>query len=260
MKAAMTVAGSDSGAGAGIQADIFAIASQGVFATSAVAALTAQNPSGVRSIFPISADFLTAQMESVCEYFKPCAAKCGMMFNAELVNAAADFFGKHREIKLVVDPVMISTSGTKLLSDGAVFALTSRLMPLAVLSTPNLDEACFLLNCAKIDSSNLEKSAVRLSEMLGSPVLLKGGHLHGDEIIDVLAENGEVSLFKSKRVLDVDTHGSGCTLSATIAARLALGDGLKDAVASSRNYLLRSMEKSLSVAGKRFINHFPNKK
>lgn len=255
----MTVAGSDSGAGAGIQADIFAIASQGVFATSAVAALTAQNPDGVRSILPVSPRFLADQMESVYGYFKPRAAKCGMLFNAELANAAADFFERHREIKLVVDPVMISTSGARLLSDDAVSVLTMRLMPLAALSTPNLDEACFLLKCAEISPSNLEESAAVLSEKLGAAVLLKGGHLSGNEIIDVLAENGDVSVFKSKRVLGVDTHGSGCTLSAAIAARLALGESLKDAVASSRSYLISAMEKSLSVAGKRFINHFPSK-
>lgn len=255
----MTVAGSDSGAGAGVQADIFTIANQGVFATSAVAALTAQNPGGVRSISPVSARFLTDQMESVYEYFKPRAAKCGMLFNAELVNAAADFFEKHREIRLVVDPVMISTSGARLLSEDAVFALTTRLMPIAELFTPNLDEARFLLNCAEISLSNLEESAVLLSEKLGAPALLKGGHLSGGEIIDVLAENGEVSVFKSNRVSGVDTHGSGCTLSAAIAARLALGENLKDAVKSSRDYLISAMEKSLSVAGKRFINHFPKK-
>ncbi len=254
----MTVAGSDSGAGAGIQADIFTMASCGVFATSAIAALTAQNPSGVKSILPSTSEFLCDQLNSVYEYFKPQAAKTGMLFNATLIDVVAEFFKAHPEIKLVVDPVMISTSGTKLLASDAVLSLTNNLMPLASLSTPNLDEASFLLDGKKIDISNFEETAIELSKKIATPVLLKGGHLVGNEIIDALAIDGKVSIFKSERILNVDTHGSGCTLSAAIAANLALGENLKEAVKKSRKYLYNAMKNSLSVSGEKFINHFPN--
>ena len=253
----MTVAGSDSGAGAGIQADMLSIASQGVFATCAIAAMTAQNPGGVRAVQPSSAQFLAEQLESVCEYFKPAAAKCGMLFSAELAEVAARFFKSRPEIRLVVDPVMISTSGAKLLQPDAAKILVEKLIPLAELATPNLDEAQFILGIDKISARNLEEAALGLSQHLNTSVLLKGGHLQGDEIVDALAvkNSGEVLVFKSERILNVDTHGSGCTLSAAIAARFALGEDLVLSVKNAREYLLRGMKNPLRVAGKNFINH-----
>ena len=182
MKVALTVAGSDSGGGAGIQADILAMAQNGVFATCAIAAMTAQNPGGVRSVQPASPQFLSDQLESVNSYFKPEAAKCGMLFNAELAGVAAKFFKKNPQIKLVVDPVMVSTSGSKLLSGGAAEALVKELIPLAELATPNLDEACAILGCGEISAENLERRARELSALFKTSVLLKGGHLRGNEI------------------------------------------------------------------------------
>ena len=253
----MTVAGSDSGAGAGIQADILAMAQNGVFAACAVAALTAQNPGGVRGVQASTPRFLLDQLESVREYFNPAAAKCGMLFSAELAEAAAGFFEKNPQIRLVVDPVMISTSGAKLLRDGAANVLVERLIPLAELATPNLDEARLVLGSGEISAQNLESAALALSRKLGTSVLLKGGHLRGNEILDALAfkNSGDVLLFKSERILNVDTHGSGCTLSAAIAARFALGEDLALAVKNARDYLLRGMKTPLRVAGKNFINH-----
>ena len=258
MKVALTVAGSDSGGGAGIQADILAMAQNGVFATCAIAAMTAQNPDGVRSVQPASAQFLQDQLESVNSYFKPEAAKCGMLFNAELAGVAAKFFRKNPQIKLVVDPVMVSTSGSKLLDDDAAKVLVGELIPLAALATPNLDEARAILGCGEISAENLEQKALELSAMLKASVLLKGGHLRGGEILDALALKGskDVLVFRSERILNVDTHGSGCTLSAAIAARLALGEDLASAVENARGYLHGAMKNPLRVAGKNFINHF----
>lgn len=259
MKVALTVAGSDSGAGAGIQADIFTFAANGVYATSAIAALTAQNPDGVRSIQAAAPDFLRSQLEAVCDYYKPSAAKCGMLFSAELINAAADFFIKHRDISLVVDPVMISTSGTVLLQESAVEALVKKLMPLASLNTPNLDEAAHILKCGKINRQNIEIRARELAEFLNAPVLLKGGHLDdGKELVDVFVSENCERVFSSKRIDKVNSHGSGCTLSAAIAARLALGENMPEAIEKSRAYLFDAMSSPLKIGDVSFINHFHN--
>lgn len=256
----MTVAGSDSGGGAGVQADMLSFAANGVFATSAVAALTAQNPSGVRGIFAPPPEFLTAQMEAVWEYFRPSAAKCGMLFSAPIVGAAADFFERRREIALVVDPVMVSTSGAELLSPDAAAALMERLAPLARLVTPNLDEARRMLGCPKISAGDMPQRAVQLAEKLGTSVLLKGGHAEGGDILtDILASpEGGLAQFRSPRVEGIDSHGSGCTLSAAVCARLALGEGLAAAVANARAYLASGMAEPVAAGGERFINHFPN--
>ena len=257
MKVALTVAGSDSGAGAGIQADLFAFAANGVYGTSAIAALTAQNPDGVRSIQASEPSFLRDQLEAVCEYYRPSAAKCGMLFNAELIEVAADFFEKNRSIKLVVDPVMISTSGAVLLKPDAVETLLARLAPLADLITPNLDEAAYILKCEKIALSEMDARASELSEMLRAPVLLKGGHLeNSEELADVLAHSGKLRRYVSERLRGVNSHGSGCTLSAAIAARLALGEPLEAACEKARAYLFDGLKNPIKLERDSFINHF----
>ena len=256
MPCAMTIAGSDSGAGAGIQADLFAFAANGVYGTSAIAALTAQNPDEVRAISSPDSAMLRAQAETVAEFYAPKAAKTGMLFCADIVETVADFFLKHREIALVVDPVMISTSGAKLLKDDAVSALKEKLIPLAKVFTPNIDEAEFLLG-EKI--SDPLSAAKKLREKFGAGVLLKGGHLKSDRLTDVLAcADGKVLEFFCERIKGVNTHGSGCTLSAAIAANLAKGLPLPEAVERARTYLLAGMKNPLKVGGQYFINHFPN--
>lgn len=253
---AMTVAGSDSGAGAGIQADILTFAANGVYACSAIAALTAQNPNGVYAISAPDAAFLRAQMDAVADFYKPNAAKTGMLFDAQSIAAAADFFASHPEISLVVDPVAIATSGAKLLKDDAVEILKSGLIPISALFTPNLDEGAMLLGVDEIGS--VEDAAQRLFEKYSAPVLLKGGHMRGDDIRDVLCDADGLHVMPSRRIPDVNTHGSGCTLSAAIAANLAKGKTLEAACADAKKYLSDAMARGVKVGGETFINHFPN--
>ncbi len=257
MPCAMTVAGSDSGAGAGIQADILAMAANGVYACSAITALTAQNPDAVRRVLPSGAEFAAEQMRAVCDFYKPSAAKTGMLFDAETAAAVAEFFAARPEIRLAVDPVLVSTSGSRLLEGDAAEILKNSLIPLAEVFTPNLDEGAVLLGADKIE--NVADAARALYEKYGVPVLLKGGHLKGGAVTDVLFdENGPLEM-PSARICGVDTHGSGCTLSAAIAANFAKGLGLRDACRAAREYLRAGMSDPLKVGGRNFINHFPQK-
>jgi len=271
---ALTIAGSDSGGGAGVQADLLTFAANCVFGTTAVSALTAQNPAGVSSVQIVPATFVREQAEQVARFFKICSAKTGMLANAEIICAVADFFEAHREILLVVDPVMIATSGAKLLSDDAISVLRERLIPLATLATPNLDEAEVLLgeNFAwrknpETRLEDLSASAKKLAEKLGVPVILKGGHGNGAKVHNALAFPHDEKIFgsTSARIKKINTHGSGCTLSAAIAANLAkielCSDGEIDAemlahcVSEAENYVHRSIEKPICVAGENFIAH-----
>ena len=265
---ALTLAGSDSGGGAGIQADLLTFAAHGVFGTTAITALTAQNPDGVSAVHPVPAEFVREQAEQVARYFKIGAAKTGMLATSEIIHAVADFFEAHREIKIVVDPVMIATSGAKLIDDAAIATLRERLIPLASLVTPNLDEAEVLLGekfawraNPKTQSGEISESAEKLAEALGVSVLLKGGHGNGDEVFDALAfpkaQGGFDSFVKHPRVAETNTHGSGCTLSAAIAANLAgsARENLSAAVSRAVDYVSAGISKPLPVAGDRFIAH-----
>lgn len=282
---ALTIAGSDSGGGAGIQADLLTFAAHGVFGTTAITALTAQNPDGVSAVHPVPAAFVREQAEQVARFFNVGAAKTGMLANAEIIHAVADFFEAHRSIKLVLDPVMIATSGAKLIDDEAIATLRERLIPLATLVTPNLDEAEVLLGekiawrqNAKTELWDVFETAEMLAEKLGVPVLLKGGHGNGDEVVDALAWPKSMgSMFgqfsnagSHKRIEKTNTHGSGCTLSAAIAANLAWpppisvpppppGEealwNLDDCVCHALGYVHAGIEKPIPVAGDRFIAH-----
>lgn len=270
---ALSIAGSDSGGGAGIQADLLSFAAHGVFGTTAITALTAQNPDDVSAVHPVPATFVREQAEQVARFFKIGAAKTGMLANAEIINAVADFFEAHRDIKLVVDPVMIATSGAKLIDDAAIATLRERLIPLASVVTPNLDEAEVLLGekfawrkNAKTEFENISKSAEELAESLGVPALLKGGHGNGDDVYDALAfpkqQSGFDSFLKHPRIEKTNTHGSGCTLSAAIAANLAgtpissdTKKNLADAVSRAVDYVAAGISKPIPVAGDRFIAH-----
>ena len=253
---ALTIAGSDSGAGAGIQADLLTFAAHGVFGATAITCLTAQNPDGVTAIEALAPGFVLEQIQQVHRYFRPRALKTGMLHSAEIVAAVADFLRAQRQIPAVVDPVMVATSGAVLLDPGALAAVREKLLPLAVLVTPNLDEVAVLLGEKPATPTAMVAAAQKLAETYGVAFLVKGGHLSGDELTDVLAKPaGEVRTYTSLRVPGVDTHGSGCTLSAAIAANLALGLPLDDAVEAGRAYLLRALERSFVVSGRRFINH-----
>ena len=254
----MSIAGSDSGAGAGIQADLLTFASHGVYGTTAIAAITAQNPQMVSAVSAPDPRMLEQQMNAIADFYKPKSAKTGMLFDAKIVEVVANFFKRHKEIKLVLDPVMISTSGAKLLKDDAVEMLESELIPLAEVITPNLDEGASLLKVEKI--TNIKESAKTLAEKFGVNVLLKGGHLEGDDIFDVLATpQGDINILQSKRIPNINTHGSGCTLSASIASNLAKGFSLLQSCKYAQEYIVASMKNPLETAGEKFINHFPNK-
>jgi len=252
---ALTIAGSDSGAGAGIQADLLTFSAHGVFGTTAITCLTAQNPSGVAGVQATPAAFVTEQCFQIYKYFKPKALKTGMLLDVEIVAAVADFI-REANIPSVVDPVMVATSGATLLSPDAISAMTSRLLPLATLVTPNLDEAAILLGEKALGGQRCESEALALAAKYKVPFLLKGGHASGDQLIDVLAwPNGETVVLTAQRAQGVDTHGSGCTLSAAITAQLALGQPLKEAVILAHAYLQQAIHNPLRVAGLRCIRH-----
>lgn len=253
---ALTVAGSDSGGGAGIQADLKTFAARKVFGASAITCLTAQNPDSVTSVFPVEPEFLGEQLLQVGRFFSLGAVKTGMLFSTELIEVVAAFFADRPGLPVVVDPVMVATSGAVLLQPDAVRSVRERLLPLAALITPNLDEAKVLLGTAPTNPDEMKEAAEALVRLFGRPVLLKGGHLPGDSLFDVLAEPGrELRCYEAKRIDDVDTHGSGCTLSAAIAAELAKGSSLPEAVEAARGYLRRTLHRAIRLGGRGFIHH-----
>ena len=255
---ALTIAGSDSGAGAGIQADLLTFAAHDVFGTTVITCLTAQNPAGVTAIEVLPALFVAEQIQQVHRYFKVRALKTGMLYSAEIIGVVADFLHAHREIPAVIDPVMVATSGTVLLIPEALTAVREKLLPLAVLVTPNLDEVGILLGEKPSTPAAMAQAGQELARTYAVPFLLKGGHLPGADLADVLVlPGGAVRTYLAPRVEGVDTHGSGCTLSAAIAANLARGLDLDSAVEAARGYLRRGLERSLAIGDRRFINHRP---
>lgn len=255
---APTIAGSDSGGGAGMQADLLTFAANGVFGTTVITCLTAQNPDGVSAIAAMTPEFVRAQADQVAAFFKLRAVKTGMLYDSAIIAEVASFLESNPAIPVVVDPVMVATSGAELLKKDAVATMRDRLFPRAALVTPNLDEVAVLTGSRPADAAAMEKAALQLAGLHGVPFLLKGGHLEGEELVDILAmPGGAVARFNSRRITGVDTHGSGCTLSAAIAAQLAHGLALGDAVAAAHAYLGRSLAAALDVGGRKFINYFP---
>ncbi|MEM9227687.1 MAG: bifunctional hydroxymethylpyrimidine kinase/phosphomethylpyrimidine kinase [Verrucomicrobiota bacterium] len=252
---ALTIATSDSGAGAGVQADLLSFAARGVYGLSAFAALTAQSPEGVSAIHELPPDFLRAQLDQLKSYYAIGAVKTGMLFSAPLIEETAAFVSK-LSVPCVVDPVMVATSGAVLLQPEAITTLETQLLPQATLITPNLDEAAVLLQGERPTSSNLPDAAHALAKKYGTAVLLKGGHLEGNQLVDVLAEtDGTLQRFQTRRVEGVNTHGSGCTLSAAITAELAKGQPLPAAVKSGHTYLQACLQAPLQLGETPFISH-----
>lgn len=252
---ALSIAGSDSGAGAGAQADLLTFAANGVFGTTALTCLTAQNPGGVSGVLPVPAAFVLAQCEQVRAHFHPKAAKTGMLLQADIVRAVADFV-RGSGIPTVVDPVMVATSGATLLQADAIEAMRTELIPLAAVVTPNLDEASLLLGRKTEGGAQAGAEALELARRHGVPFLVKGGHGTGDRLVDALAwPDGRTVEMVSARVPGIDTHGSGCTLSAAIAAGLARGKDLEEAVREAHAYLQKALRNPLPVAGLRCIRH-----
>jgi hydroxymethylpyrimidine/phosphomethylpyrimidine kinase len=221
---ALTIAGSDSGGGAGIQADLKTFAALGVHGTSAITCLTAQNPAGVTGIQAATPAIVRAQLEAVVAELPPAAVKTGMLFSTAIVRVVADFIRAGKRPPLVVDPVMVATSGAVLLKPAAIRALTEELLPLATLLTPNLHEAELLLGRKLVSVEDLRSAAAELHARFGCTVLAKGGHLPGlREAVDIFRDDREELLLAAPFVRGVGTHGTGCTYSAAVTAGLARG-------------------------------------
>jgi len=241
---ALTIAGSDSSGGAGIQADLKTFTAFAVYGASVLTALTAQNTKGVAAVHPVPASFVRAQIRAVFDDLAVGAVKTGMLANAEVVLAVAGEMGRHPEVPLVVDPVMVSTNGDLLLEADAVSALKSRLLPRADLITPNLPEAASILG-GKVAASEAEmvEQGRRLLELGCGAVLIKGGHGVGAAAVDVLVTAaGSTARLESPRIETLNTHGTGCTLSAAIAALLAMGEPLESAVRRAKTYVTRAID------------------
>lgn len=239
----LTIAGSDSGGGAGIQADLKTFAAHGVHGLSAIAALTAQNTRGVQAIHVPPPAFLKAQLDSVFTDFDIRAVKIGMLANARVIDVVADALEKYRPKHIVLDPVMVSSSGHTLLETRAIRRLVERLVPLATVITPNIDEAVLLLDHTIASDEEAEGALVELLAMGAKAVLLKGGHLSGKKVIDRLDTGKGLHEFEHKR-LKVSGHGTGCTLAAAIAANLALKKSLPDACEAAGDYVFKALKGS----------------
>jgi hydroxymethylpyrimidine/phosphomethylpyrimidine kinase len=251
MRIALTIAGSDSGGGAGIQADLKTFAALGVHGASAIACLTAQNPARVLGIEPCPPEMLRWQLEAVFEELPPAAVKTGMLFSPENIRVVANFL-KDKKLPVVVDPVLVSTSGAKLLQARALKILTERLFPLATLVTPNLSEAQ-ILSGQKISAvEEMVDAAREIHSRFGCAVLVKGGHLRADRQATDVFFDGKTSLFLSAPfVRGIRTHGTGCVYSAAICAALAQGAKLPEAVQAGKQFVTRAILKSYRM-GKHF--------
>jgi hydroxymethylpyrimidine/phosphomethylpyrimidine kinase len=244
----LSIAGSDSGGGAGIQADLKTFAALGCYGMTAITALTAQNTLGVTGIHGVPAEFLKAQLAAVIEDIGVDAIKIGMLHAPEIVHVVAWAIDTYRIEKVVLDPVMVATSGDRLIAEETVSVLVKELFPRATVITPNLDEAVLLLGHPIGNAGELEAAAAELLAMGAPIVLLKGGHLPGQQVTDVLAQAGTSALrLTSQRIPSENTHGTGCTLSSAIAAHLAQGFSLPESVARARAYVLAAIKAGAHV-------------
>jgi len=241
MEVALTIAGSDSGGGAGIQADLKTFQQFGVFGTSVIVALTAQNTRGVRAVEAVSESMVSAQLIALAEDLPPAALKTGMLAEAALVRLVARTIRENDWSNLVVDPVMVSTSGARLLTMEAEEVMREDLLPLASLVTPNLDEAAILTGRVVHDPPTMERAGATLLRFGAAAALVKGGHLSSDTIVDVLVTPAGVRHFSHPRVDTTSVHGTGCTLSAAITAGLALGRPLERAVTDGLDFVHRAI-------------------
>lgn len=246
-RVALTIAGSDSGGGAGIQADLKTLSAHGIFGTSALTAVTAQNTRGVQAVHPIPAEMVGAQIESVLNDFDVRATKTGMLADLDIVEMVAARAAAGRLPNLVVDPVMVATSGDRLLEPAAETAYLERLFPHALVITPNLAEAVALLGRPLTTVDDVEAGALELASTGAQWVVVKGGHLDGPEAVDVVVHDGRVRQLRAQRVPTPNVHGTGCTFAAAVAAQLALGRAPWEALVAAKDYLTRAL-----VAGARW--------
>jgi len=234
----LSIAGSDSGGGAGIQADLKTISALGCFGTTAITAITAQNTLGIQEIFPIPETFVSAQIKSVIEDMKPAAIKIGMLHSASLAIAVADTLRQYCAVPVIFDPVMLASSGGSLVTEGTIDAFKNALFPLVTLLTPNLDEAAILAQMKVKNLSDMKEAALRIQKMGCQAVLVKGGHLNGTELFDVYRDkNGIEKIFNSSKINSFNTHGTGCSLSSAIASYIARNAEMDVAISKARQYV-----------------------
>lgn len=246
MKTALTIAGSDSGGSAGIQADIKTMTMNGVFATCAITALTAQNTLGVTGIMDVSAEFLAKELDAVFTDIPPDAVKIGMVSATSIIETIAEKLIEYKAKNIVLDPVMVSTSGAKLISDDAIYALTEKLIPLATLITPNIPEAEVLADMKITSVEDMLSASKIISEKYSCAVLCKGGHSLNDSN-DLLYSAGNYKWFNGKRIDNPNTHGTGCTLSSAIASNLAKGYDLETSIQRAKDYISGALNAMLDL-------------
>ena len=256
----LTIAGSDSGGGAGIQGDLKTFAALGCYGTSAITAITVQNTLGVSDIHPVPVAIVVGQIKAVLDDIKPAAIKIGMINQSEIALAIAGLLRAYPGIPVVLDPVMVSSSGRPLLSDESVSILQQELFPLVTLVTPNLDEAAVLSGMAISGIEDMKVAAVKILETGCNAVLIKGGHLTGKQLYDVyLDQSGREHIITSEAIITENTHGTGCTLSSAIAAFLARGEELITAIENASNYMHQAIAAGRDVKtgeGHGPVNHF----
>jgi hydroxymethylpyrimidine/phosphomethylpyrimidine kinase len=247
-KVALTIAGSDSSGGAGIQADLKTFSALGCYGMSVITALTAQNTQGVQAISAVPPKFVQQQLDSCFSDIKINAIKTGMLFSASIIEVVAEYITNHR-IPLIVDPVMVSKNGSLLLKKNAINSLSEKLLPLTTLLTPNIDEAEYLLKKSIINRQTMQRATRELCDMGPKAVLLKGGHLHAKTSDDCLyiRKDKKFYWFEAQRVVTNNTHGTGCTLSSAITAFLAQGNKLTDSVSYAKEYITKAL-----VAGSKY--------
>ncbi|MDD6733701.1 MAG: bifunctional hydroxymethylpyrimidine kinase/phosphomethylpyrimidine kinase [Lachnospiraceae bacterium] len=254
MKTALSIAGSDCSGGAGIQADLKTMTVNGVYAMSAITALTAQNTTGVSGIMEVTPEFLTLQLDAVFNDIYPDAVKTGMLSSAALIQVISSKFKEYHAKNIVVDPVMVATSGAKLISDEAIEALKTLLLPIATVITPNIPEASVLTGMELKSETDMEEAAKQIYETYHCNVLLKGGHQINDA--NDLLFDGTATWFYGKRINNPNTHGTGCTLSSAIAANLAKGKSLPEAVLCAKEYISGALADGLDLGkGSGPMNH-----
>lgn len=256
---ALTIAGSDSSAGAGLQADLKTFSAHAVYGLTAVTCVVAETPGQVWRIEPVSAQIVREQIAVVLDHFPVAAIKTGLLYSAEIISAVVQTLAsreKHR-IPLIVDPVMIATSGDRLLQPEAVALYEAELFPRATLITPNLDEAGALLGRPVADDQAMREAGRALADRYGTSVLLKGGHLSGNDAIDLLFQGQSITKFTAPFVRGVATHGTGCTYSAAITAGLAHGLILEEAIAAAKKFVTASIQNYFEWGSEQALNHSP---
>ena len=253
---ALSIAGSDSGAGAGIQADLKTFAALGVYGTTVITAITAQNTVGVSKIFPLDPDLINAQLDAVIEDIGANALKTGMLATAPIIEAVAENLRRHKLENIVVDPVMLATSGEWLLKKSAIETLRSQLIPLAVLVTPNIPEADALTGMTIRTAREIRRAAARILDLGAHSVIIKGGHRRGPAA-DLFFDGKKFRELKTRRIHTQHTHGTGCTFSAAIVAYLARGEKLESAVVQAKTYITAAIRHGFPIgAGRGPVNHF----